>query len=256
MTELFERFCTEQREQLHQFRSESFRNNNTTDLNNTTFDKRLNDLEMYNNILQSRLNRADIIVKGLPKHIKNLRVPILKIASLCGLPISHDGIQHCTYINNGRAVLVKLNSVQHRDKIMMNYSKKQHIVLKDIIGGDITSKVFLSDHLTRVAANLISICRDLRIENKILKYKFINADTPKVRVTLPDNNVKILCLQQCSVMLNEALSADNVACGPPVNCYGTQNDIGWDPLMLSASTVRESSIHNSQPYSNGHMDNT
>lgn len=241
MIDLFEKFRNEQRENLQHLRKEAFNNDGGALIyKNSAVDERLNNLEMHNNILQRRLNRADIIVKGLPKHIKNIRVPVLKIASLCGLPISHDGIQHCTYIHNGRSVLVKFNSVQHRDKLMMNFSKKRHLILKDIIGGDITSKVFLNDHLTPAAANLISTCRDLRMENKIIKYKFINTDVPKVRVTMLDNNVKILNLQQCSSMLSEAPYNDSI------NLLQTQNNIDWDPIMSSSSTVNQNLLSDTQ----------
>lgn len=198
--QLFEQFRVEQTERLNKIKND---NNKKLNQVENAFNKRVCDLEVRNSILQRRLNRADIIIKGLPKSIRKLTEPILNIATQCGVSLSGSDIQHCTYIHNGRSVLVKLNSVQCRDAIMMNFAKKKFLILKDILGGNVSSKVFLRDHLTAAASELVSICRDLRIENKIISYKFINSDVPKVKVTLPNNTHKVLNLQQCTSMISD-----------------------------------------------------
>ncbi|KNC22684.1 hypothetical protein FF38_06728 [Lucilia cuprina] len=96
-------------------------------------------LETENNISQRRLNRADIVIKGLPRTLKNLRKPIVKIASLCNVQLYYSDIQHCTYFEGGKSVLVKFNSVQIRDKIIINHRRNRNIILQDVIGGHATT---------------------------------------------------------------------------------------------------------------------
>lgn len=164
--------------------------------------RRISDLQMQNNILQRRLNRSNIIIMGLPKRIKDLRKPIVKICSLCNIRVSYTDIQHCTYFAGGKKVLVKFNSVQIRDEIMISYHKKRNVKLKDVIGGTAQSDVFLNDHLTDSAKRLIAVCRKLKDKNKVTKYTFKNYDIPKVRVILPTNDEKTLTYEQCAELLD------------------------------------------------------
>lgn len=104
-------------------------------INEVTCNK-LDGLVAHNNVLERRLNRSNILIKGLNKGIKNLRKPVLKIASICNVSIQHTDVQHCCYIGNGEVVLVKFNSIYLRDTIMANYFKIKSILLKDVIGED------------------------------------------------------------------------------------------------------------------------
>lgn len=160
-------------------------------------------LETKNSILQRRLNRADIVITGLPQSIKHLRTPVKKIASLCKIQITDADIQHCTYFANGKSVLVKFNSVFTRDLIMGNYIKlADPILTKDIVCGEVRKEIHLGDHHTPAASQLLFICRKLRSAKKIQKYTFINTDVPAVKVTLNNNSVKKMYIQECTDLLN------------------------------------------------------
>lgn len=165
--------------------------------------QKIHSLEIKNSILQRRLNRSDIIIKGLPKYIKNLRKPIIKIASLCNVCIYYSDIQHCTYFNGGKSVIVKFNSVQIRDAIMINYRRNIKIKVKDIVGGNANSNVFLNDHLTPSAKELIAVCKNLKLAGKIKKYSYKNYDVPKAKIFLLDGSVKVLNFEECVSMLDE-----------------------------------------------------
>lgn len=95
--------------------------------------EKLQYLQTQNCILQRRLNRSNIVIWGLPSNIKDLRAPILKIFSLCNVPVTSSDIQHVTYFARGKAVLVKLNSVQIRDAIMINYNNNRNLKLNNVI---------------------------------------------------------------------------------------------------------------------------
>lgn len=210
MLELFDRFKAEQEEKVNKIINDKLCY--LQEHENTVMNKRLTDMEHTNSVLQRRLNRSNIIVRGLPRNIKDLRVPILKIASLCGFSLAESDLQHCAYIYKGGAVLVKMNSVHQRDQIMINFSKCRYFLLKDIIGGDITSKVFLFDHLTPAASKLLSICKNLRASNKITKYRYINLDVPKVKITLPNQVEKVVNTDEClDILHNEQNVNENIS---------------------------------------------
>lgn len=165
--------------------------------------QKMHTLEIQNSIFQRRLNRSDIIIKGLPKSIKNLRKPIVKVASLCGVRLYYSDIQHCTYFAGGKSVLVKFNSVQIRDTIMINYRKNISIKVNDVIGGAGNTDVFLNDHLTSAAKELIAVCKNLRTSNIIRKYTYKNYDIPKVKVVMSDGSIEVFNYQQCVALLEE-----------------------------------------------------
>lgn len=165
--------------------------------------QKLEKLQTQNNILQRRLNRANIVIWGLAKKILDLRTPILKICSLCNVPTTNADIQHCTYFAGGKAVLVKFNSVQIRDAIMINYNNNRNLKLCDVIPCDIQSNVILNDHLTDVARKLIAVCRNLKNNNKIAKYRFWNYDVPKVSIVMNDGSSKMCSYDDCVQLLEE-----------------------------------------------------
>lgn len=161
---------------------------------------RIANLELQNSILQRRLNRADVIIRGLPNGILNLREPILKIASLCKVCISNADIQHCTYFARGKAVIVKFNSVQIRDALMISYNRSRNIMLKDVVQNvdyDNRCRIFLNDNLTDAAKKLLAVCRRLKNDAKIQRYTFMNYDIPKAKVTMMDGTLRTYCYEQC-----------------------------------------------------------
>lgn len=158
-------------------------------------------IERLHSITQRRLNRADILINGLPKSITNLRQPVMKIAQLCNVSLNSWDIQHCCYVYGGKAILVKLNSIHLRDTIMANYFRTS-IYLKDVLDCEVQSRIFLKDHLTPMAAHLVNICRKLRDRKVIYKYVLINGDVPKVRITFEDGNEIVQNVDQCQMMLD------------------------------------------------------
>lgn len=157
--------------------------------------------ERQNMIQQRRLNRADILINGLPQSIRNLREPVTKVAQLCNVQLHPCDIQHCCYIYGGKTILVKFNSIHIRDKIMANYFRTS-IRLKDIVDCDVQSRIYLKDHLTPAAARLVNTCRKLRDRKKVHKYVLINGDVPMVRLTFQDGNEIDQNADQCQEMLD------------------------------------------------------
>lgn len=171
-----------------------------TESTNTT---NIADLEIQNDILQRRLNRADIVINGLPDGVSDLREPIVKIASLCNIELSPLDIQHCCYFANGKSVLVKFNSVYARDCIMANYHRRGPLLLREIFAVNVSSRIYLNDHLNRAASKLMFICRRLRKAQKVKKFKLINADRPRAVIELINGSSKVLNLNECVELLDE-----------------------------------------------------
>lgn len=168
----------------------------------TTHSATIEDLEIQNDILQRRLNRADIVVNGLPDGVSDLREPVVKIASLCNIELSPNDIQHCCYFRKGKSVLIKFNSVYVRDCIMAKYHRRGPILLCDIIDVNVRSKIYLNDHLNRAASKLTFICRRLKKCNRVRKFKLINADRPKAEMEMIDGTIKVLNLNECAELLD------------------------------------------------------
>lgn len=213
MVQLFDKFRKEQKEATENLKAELAHNENFMKQMDTSLSKRILSLETQNNILQRRLNRSNIVIKGLSRNIRDLRGMFVKIAACCSISLTNMDIQHITYFSSGKAVLVKLNSVQARDEIMVNFSKIKYLLRKDIEGGDSESRILLCDHFTPAAANLVAISVKLREKRCILNYKFINADMPKVMVMLPNNVRKTLNINDCLDMFNESLRGADVERG-------------------------------------------
>lgn len=116
-------------------------------------------LKMENDILHRRLNRADIMVSGLPAGLENLSSTIISLCSFFDIDISSKDIYHACYLNNKRLILVKFNNVSIRDQIMKEYFKSRSLKVFDVIGGDINTRVYLNDHFSPAASNLNLLCR-------------------------------------------------------------------------------------------------
>lgn len=176
---------------------------------NSDVNKKLDNTESQNNTLRRRLNRADIVINGLPRGIVDLSVPIIKIGSLCGYSLNCSDLQHCCYFAGGKSVLVKFNSVRTRDLIMASYHRRSGILLSDVINSEGTSRIFLNDHLTPNASKLVYECRMMKKVKKIVKYTLINGDTPKAKITFPDGANKILNLDECLSLAAEGSTRFN-----------------------------------------------
>lgn len=164
----------------------------------------LKEMERRNQILQRRLYRNDFVINGLPRGIRDIMLPVLKIASLCNVQLNSSDIQHCCYFSGGKSILVKLNSTRLRDQIMANYHRRPPIRLGDVEDNDVRSRIFLNDHLTPDASKLVYMLRKLRERNIIAKYNFINGDIPRASLTFTDGFVKTVYRQDCELLLQRS----------------------------------------------------
>ncbi|XP_073822343.1 uncharacterized protein [Musca autumnalis] len=158
----------------------------------TDMERRLSDriceLEKFNSVLQRRLNRANVVIRGLPDNIRDLRAQIINIAKVCGIQLDRRDLMQCCYISDRRAVLVKFNSVQDRDALMRNFAKKGRILLKEVMENCLVeSRIYINDHLIKSTSKLIYACRGLLRRKQIKKFRLINGDVPLVEVILPDD---------------------------------------------------------------------
>lgn len=170
---------------------------------------KLRSAELQTSIFERRLNRADVLINGLPRSIRNLREPVINIAKACNIALHPADLQHCCYIYGGKSVLVKFNSVQMRDALMANYFRSNHIHLRDIMDTDVSSRIYLNDHLTPAASKLVHCCRKLLKRKIIDKFVLINGDLPKVRMTFGDGLERICDLEQClKIDVGEACISD------------------------------------------------
>lgn len=147
---------------------------------------KLVEFEKSNNALMRRINRPDIIITGLPAALPNLMETILKLGVVYDIPLVENDVNHIMYIKSFKEVLVKFNTIAVRDKLMKKYYETRDLKLNDLIGGELSERVFLNDHLTPMANKLSFICRRLKRDKQITKFKFHNSDLPTVEITKND----------------------------------------------------------------------
>lgn len=153
------------------------------------------------NVYERRINRADILINGLPNKVEDCRKHMQKIGELVGVNLNPMDINHCCFIKKRSCMLVKFNNVQLRDNLMKNYFKKQPLKLNQIIGGDIESRVYLNDNLSPASSKLQYLCRRLLKERKIHKFQLLNMDSPKAKITKPDGSVILIDTEESEKML-------------------------------------------------------
>lgn len=155
-------------------------------------------LELENHKIQRRINRADIIVTGLPSGMTHLLDPVLTICEHYKITADARDINHCLYIQQGNSLLVKFNNVHTRDMIMKAYFKNPKLQLRNVIGTELDSRVYLNDNLTSVCIKLQMLCRNLRKEKKISWFRILNRDIPLAKIKFPDGTEKQLDFLKCS----------------------------------------------------------
>lgn len=158
-------------------------------------------LEAENNSLHRRINRCDIVINGLPDGLDNLLDGIIAIGSSYNVPISKSDVNHVFYANQSRSVIVKFNTVHVRDTIMREYFKTKSLKLSDVIGGEITSRVYLNDHLSPASSRLNALCRRLVKQKKVLKFVMLHSDKPRVRLTLLNGEEATSNYDECLKLL-------------------------------------------------------
>lgn len=158
-------------------------------------------LEVENNSLHRRINRCDIVINGLPDGLDNLLNCVIAIGTFCNISISNADVNHFFYVNQGRSVIVKFNSVHVRDAIMKEYFRTKSLKLRHVIGGEITSRVYLNDHLSPASSRLNTLCRRLIKQKKVLKFVMLHSDKPMVRLTLLNGEEATSTYDECLKLL-------------------------------------------------------
>lgn len=158
---------------------------------------KMSKLETENNSLHRRINRCDIIINGLPDGLENLLECVIAIGSFYKIILSNSDINHVFYANQNRSIIVKFNSVHIRDSIMKEYFKTRNLLLKNVIGGEITSRLYLNDHLSPASSRLNMLCRRLIKQQKILKFMMVHSDKPRVRLTLLNGEEVTSSYEEC-----------------------------------------------------------
>lgn len=165
-------------------------------------------LEVENNVLHRRLNRGDIVISGMPAGLTDLVAPVISLGEVYDVRITVNDVNHVCYMNNRKQILVKLNNVMTRDKIMREYFKTRSLKLSDLIsdssiGGDLESRIYLNDHYSPYASHLNGLCRKLLRGKIITRFKIINSDKLRVKVTLPDGKDIVYDANECAALLEE-----------------------------------------------------
>ncbi|XP_046801562.1 uncharacterized protein LOC124419681 [Lucilia cuprina] len=137
-------------------------------------------LEEENNCLHRRLNRTNIIVTGLPAGIDDLMPVIMKLGTIFDVPICTYDLQYICYMNNRKSILVR-----------------------DFVDGDVDLRVYLNDHYSPAASRLNMICKKLLRKDLIKKFRIMNSDRLRVKLTLPDDSEVVYSPSQCADLLDD-----------------------------------------------------
>ncbi|KNC20768.1 hypothetical protein FF38_00082 [Lucilia cuprina] len=134
------------------------RNENFEKIINT----KINKLEEENNGLRRQMNRADIIITGLPQTIPNEKLysTVIDLAKALGLEITTSDLYLCSWIGKKSSVLVKFNSVLTRDSLMINYRANYDLKLNQIMSTEnVQSRVYINAHHTPLVSKFRYYCR-------------------------------------------------------------------------------------------------
>lgn len=123
---------------------------NLVHANDINTKKKFCEVELLNHLVQHRLNRADIIITGLSKDIKELTEIIISICEHLKVQITKDDILNVMYIRRNNAILVKFSNIGLRDKVMSAYFKIKNITKSDVEDGGDASRIYLSDNYTYI----------------------------------------------------------------------------------------------------------
>lgn len=106
-------------------------------------------------------------------------------------------------MNNKKLILVKFNNVMVRDNVMKEYFKLRSLTVKDILGGEVASRVYLNDHYSPAASSLNNLCRKMLHLKIISKYRIVNADRLMAKLTLSDGKDVEYNMAECVEFLNQ-----------------------------------------------------
>lgn len=158
---------------------------------------KLYELELQNHVLQLRLNRSDIIISGLSDDLTNLNEAVIALSSHLKVSLVPEDVLNVIYIKKKSAILVKFCQIAKRDQIMSAYYKEKALTRSDVEGGNISTRVYLNDNYSSLANKLLRMCWKLAKDGKIVRYSIINREVPKAKLTMPNNSIKILNINEC-----------------------------------------------------------
>ena len=105
-------------------------------------------------------------------------------------------------MNGNKLLLIKFNNVGIRDSLMKEYFKTRSLKVKDVLDGEIESRVYLNDHYSPAASNLNFLCRKMLRLNIISKFKIFNSDKLKSKLTLCDGKEVVCDMAECAALLD------------------------------------------------------
>lgn len=168
---------------------------------------KVTNLEAQNNIIHRRLNRANVVVAGLPEGITDLVDVVVALGDFYKVALTRHDVHHVCYLYNKKQILIKFNSVFVRDGIMKEYFKTRTLKVCDLIkgdGDDLVNRVYLNDHFSPAASRLNAVCRKLLRLQAIKKFSIINADRLRARLTLLNGNEVVRDALECDSLLDDA----------------------------------------------------
>lgn len=189
---------------------------------------KISSLQDENHILHRRLNRADIVIRGLPDGLDDLVSIVVALGAFYNIPVAGHDVCHVCYISKKRMILAKFNNLFVRDNIMKAYFKTRTLSRRDIIGnvladdesattanetaGDrrrVGDRVFLNDHYSPAATRLNLACRGLLKDGIILRYKLFNADKLSAKLFLADGKEStVYDVDGCAAVRDGVLTAN------------------------------------------------
>lgn len=176
-------------------------------------------LEKENNYLHKQMNRSDKIIRGIPEFgISNESIisVVINIGKKYINSLDDRDIQFCTFINKRRAVLLKLNNINKRDSIMMQYRAElknkdsTYLKISDIMETDINSRIYLDDNYTPLESKLRYVCRDLKRNNVINRYKIMFKKDYQVIVFLKDGIEKVIPKEKMLLYATKNISKEEL----------------------------------------------
>ncbi|KAI8125450.1 hypothetical protein FF38_08041 [Lucilia cuprina] len=169
-------------------------------------------LMLDNESIRRHIYRGDVIIRGvdanLIKSTDELYECIFKIAKTLDLELNHNDINFCTFIQNKTSILVKLNSVYKRDKLMHNYFISHNLQLSNIFETAKDERIYINDHLSPLASKINFWCRKLIKADKIKKFRIIRKNMPQAKVTFLTGEEKTLNFEMINAMWKTILNSE------------------------------------------------
>lgn len=165
--------------------------------NDMAYKSKFAELESQNHILQHRLNRADVVITGLPTDLKDLSAIVSTLCGLLKVDVVGGDIVNAMYIKKRRAVLVKFSLIAKRDKIISEYYKFKSLKASDVVEGATETRIYLNDNYSSLANKLMKMCWKLKKEKKINGYGIINRESLLAKITTLSGSVKTLNYYEC-----------------------------------------------------------